>query len=783
MKRIVLLVVLLAAPAAFCEGTQVWKQSSYDEFAKGTAKGVAMRSDGVIELAPSFRQLYVTPSTYIWAIATDHEGNVFAAAGSPSRVYRVSLSGQATVVFQPQELQVQALIAAPDGTLFAATSPDGKVYRIQRRTPEPPAKGQKGEAKAEPKNQLKPETKPAAEKPAPADNQENARVPVDPDYTSSLFFDPKTKYIWALALDKEGRLYVATGDHGEIFRVEKTGNGSVFFKSDEAHIRAMQFDPRGNLIAGTDGSGLVYRISPAGEAFVLYSAPKKEITALAVDPEGNIYAAGVGEKRAQSSAQPIIPIGAQPPPNAPAGPGISITSVAPQTPAGAPPQISMGASGANSSEVYSIAPDGAPRRIWSPQDVVYALAFDARGRLIAGTGNRGHIYALTPAGDYTDLAKATASQVTAFAVGAGGNLFAATSNLGKVFVIGSAPEAEGTYESDVFDARIFSKWGRAEVRGSGSFELYAHSGNVDNPDRNWSPWRKVDLQHDAAIDVPPARFVQWRVVLHPGTQPTSIDSVALNYRAKNVAPVVEEVYVQVGARYNAMPKATTDNSPVTVGPQVPQQRFDAPTPAAVRDRDSIAVRWNARDENDDQLLYNVYFRGDNEAEWKLLKDKLSDRFYSWEAGLLPDGGYTLRVVASDAPSHSPDEALTASKESARFEVDHTPPTVQALNARMENGIVHVTFRAEDGFSPIKRAEYSVDAGEWQFVEPVGQISDAKLENYDFNTSLSANPTVQPAPPSRGGDHGAAEKTTSEHVVMVRVWDRYDNVGTAKLLVK
>ena len=50
-----------------------------------------------------------------------------------------------------------------------------------------------------------------------------AKVPVDPNFTSSLFFDPKTKYIWALALDKEGRLYVATGDRGEIFRVAKTG--------------------------------------------------------------------------------------------------------------------------------------------------------------------------------------------------------------------------------------------------------------------------------------------------------------------------------------------------------------------------------------------------------------------------------------------------------------------------------------------------------------------------------------------------------------------------------
>ena len=99
--------------------------------------------------------------------------------------------------------------------------------------------------------------------------------------------------------------------------------------------------------------------------------------------------------------------------------------------------------GPSSSEVYSIAPDGAPRKIWSPQDMVYALAFDSRGRLLAGTGNRGHIFALAPNGDFTDLAKASASQVTAFTPGPGGNLYVATSNLGKIFAIGAAPEAEG----------------------------------------------------------------------------------------------------------------------------------------------------------------------------------------------------------------------------------------------------------------------------------------------------------------------------------------------------
>ena len=95
-------------------------------------------------------------------------------------------------------------------------------------------------------------------------------------------------------------------------------------------------------------------------------------------------------------------------------------------------------------------------------------------------------------------------------------LYAASSNLGKIFVLGPGPENEGTYESDVFDAKIFSRWGRAEFRGAGNVELLARSGNVDNPDRNWSPWKKVDLTKDAEMEVPPARYAQWKAVLHAG---------------------------------------------------------------------------------------------------------------------------------------------------------------------------------------------------------------------------------------------------------------------------
>src|SRR5205085_6101434 len=184
-----------------------------------------------------------------------------------------------------QELRVQALVVDNGGFIYAATTPKAKLYGT--------------------KHLAVPATSPTE-----VGKEAARKIRSTSEFSASVYFDPKTKYIWDLALDGANNLYVATGDRGEIFRVTPREH-SIFFKSDEAHIRVLAFDPKGNLIAGSDGSGLVYRISPSGEGFVLYSAPKKEITALAIDKAGNIFAAGAGERRTVP-AQPSFPANSAP---------------------------------------------------------------------------------------------------------------------------------------------------------------------------------------------------------------------------------------------------------------------------------------------------------------------------------------------------------------------------------------------------------------------------------------------------------------------------------------
>src|ERR1700692_3005111 len=126
-----LLSALTLYAMAFAEGTRTWEQSTFDELLKGTPKGVALRSQGGLELAPAFKALATTPSTYIWQIASDSGGNIYAAAGSPARVYRITPDGESMAIFEPQELQVQALVVDKKGIVYAATAPDGKVYRLE----------------------------------------------------------------------------------------------------------------------------------------------------------------------------------------------------------------------------------------------------------------------------------------------------------------------------------------------------------------------------------------------------------------------------------------------------------------------------------------------------------------------------------------------------------------------------------------------------------------------------------------------------------------------------
>jgi len=53
-----------------------------------------------------------------------------------------------------------------------------------------------------------------------------------------------------------------------------------------------------------------------------------------------------------------------------------------------------------------------------------------------------------------------------------------------------------------------------------------------------------------------------------------------------------------------------------------------------------SVLWERARRNDDELRFSVYFRGEPETDWKLLKEKLEQKFYPGTAPQMPDGPIT-----------------------------------------------------------------------------------------------------------------------------------------------
>jgi sugar lactone lactonase YvrE len=725
------LLAITATYPALSQSTHLWTQSRFEEFEKGTPEGVSISSDGRLREGPVLYERLTTPSTFVWSVAADKDGTAYLGTGSPATVLRVDKSGKPFILFETKDLTVQVVRLAPDGSLYAATLPSGRIYKLDAK-----ATVKQDDQKAE----------------VVFDISKMGATPKSDDTSTDDKGESKSHYIWDMTFDPTGRLYIATGGPAAVYRVDParpTEKADLFFKSDEQHIRSLAWDGKGNLIAGSDGTGLVYRINPQGKGYVLFEAPHREITSIAIGSDGTIYAASVGDK----SRNPLPPLPVQ-------GVGsVSITIVQPGSLQAANASTSL----PEGTEIYALSEGQAPRKLWSSKDdVVYALIPLSDG-LLALSGNRGHIFQIKPDGDYADVAHLGAQQGLSFAAGPGSEVLIGTGNTGKLFALGPADKHE--FASDVLDAGALARFGRVEVEpGSSGYELWTRSGNVEQPARGWSDWERLK-GGDAAS--PAGRFLQWKVVLNKGGD---VGGVGVNYLPVNAAPVIDDLVVVPGARLNAQSQQPSQQTVSITLPSASQgatASFDAGATApmsAIKDRTAITVRWAGHDDNGDDLTYTLYLRGDGEHVWRLLKGDITDKAYSFDATLIPDGGYQIKVLASDAPSHTPGDALTSSKVSDRFEVDTTPPNVTSLTAVEESAAksVRVTFDAEDAQSPISHAEYSIDAGPWKFIAPVGDLSDSKREHYDMHLPVTA-----------------LDGKSGEHLLTVRAYDRYENVGVAK----
>jgi hypothetical protein len=717
-------------PYSYAVETKTWIQNEQVDFEKGTVKNLSVRSDGRLTLAPSFREVFDSAVPYLWALAEDSKGTLYTGGGGPSastaKLFAIDANGKSRTLAELPGMEIHAIAVDRKDQVYAATAPDAKVYRIT-----------------------------AAGKP-------------------ELFYDPKAKYIWGMAFNSTGDLFIATGDAGEVHRVTPEGNGSVFFRTEETHARSLAIDAHDNVIVGTEPGGLILRISPAGEGFVLYQAGKREVTVVAVGRDGAIYAAAVGSRTSNGGSSAVQlsvpPIPVTPLPGGGQRKETGSTAPAPITTA-SPASLSGG------SEVYRIDPDNFPRKIWSQaQDIVYAISFDSHDKPVLGTGNKGNIYRVENENTSALLINALPTQITGFSRGPKGRLYAVTGNIGKVYQLGPDIEKQGTFESEPLDVGYFSYWGRLSYKlesPGGTVAFETRSGNLDRPQKNWSAW--VPLDRTGRVSSPSARFLQYRATLAGSATSGSpeLSEVQIAYMGKNVAPVIDEFEITpANYKFPAPSSSTLSSSQSITLPalgarkRTPSLSIDSLSSSSSQSlqyaKGSSGARWATSDANGDELVYRVEIRGAHESEWKLLKDKVKEKYLTWDSTAYPDGEYRLKLIASDAPSNPPEQALKTEIVSDAFLIDNTPPLVIGLTGTRAGQKITARWKARDSLSVVDKAEYSLNGSDWTVVQPTTRLSDAP--ELDYVLTIDA--------PAKG-----------EQTFAVRVSDEYDNQSVEKVVIK
>ena len=670
ISGIFLILFLSQAASLYAVKPRFSTHQSKGKFERGKLNNVSILDKGIITLAPQTQKILATGDPFIWSLVSDSKGNVYLGTGNDGKLYKYSVKGDSSVWFDSKELEIYALAIDKNDNIYAGTSPKGCVYKIT------------------------------------------------PDGVSSVYFDPDDMYIWDMAISPNGDLYVATGSKAAIYKITQDGKSSQFFASDQTHIRGIAL--YNDLVyAGSSGNGYVYKIDQSGKPFVILDTQMQEVHDILTTPDGKVYAAAYGEsvtpvpgqKDGQSDSDKDDSQGAEDD-EASFAQSFLIENMA--QPVKTPTAL------------FRIDTNGYAKDLWIGSDErVQSLALDNKGNVMVGTGNKGKLYRLNAQDKPSLLLTLDESQITAMAPDHDHNLVLGTSNLGTAYWVQPEHVKNASYESEVIDTGLLSLWGTLDWEGKengGVIKFYTRSGNTEIPEQTWSDWQPLEKKNGTLqIVSPAARFIQWKSELSDKDKSAApeIHKVTLAYMQKNLPPAITDIIVH----------RPGDKFEIDISPE--QQEMGVPYPQQASKEANVtgyrSIDWLFEDPNFDGLVFDLYYKSKDSDHWATLVKDFANNFYSWDSRLMADGEYEIKIVGSDAPANTASGALTGELVSDPFIIDNTGPVIKS--GKKAGTLYTVTIT--DQWNPLNQVWYSINAGDWERLDPVDQINDSKIEQYQI----------------------------------------------------
>ena len=716
------LLVLVPTLAGATE-VKIFRADRRQSFVSGTLERVALDPEGALSLATRLDDLAAIEEPFAYSTAPHPDGWV-VGTGSSGKVLLVDHEGAVRTLFETEASNIFTVWTHPNGDVYAASSPEGAVYRLA----------------------------------AGAGAEEAEKV-----------FEPDATYIWELTSDGRDGVLVATGLPGHVYRIGRDGESEQLIDTGERHVRTVVAGDDGTLLIGTAGRGRILQRDPDGRVHTRYDGAQPEVVDLALAGDGSVYAALLASE--SSLVDLSAANGSQAAKSGEGSEGTVEVSTQGQTTTGSRP---AGSSGARSVLLH-LAPDAAPRQVWShADDTVHSLlwqpgASDDDGVLWLGTGEEGRLYRWADRRMILehDLEPRQVTALVPSWTGSGkrGSTSGAavlTTNDAALHVLKDAPGADGTYTSSVLDAGSAADFGtffwQGEVPEGARLELGLRTGMAKSPDGTWSDWNTLDvttLRGDEEIvldNLATGRYLQWRATFHGSAEKSPrLTRIEISYRQRNQQPEITELEVLdpgkvlVPSSFNPQNQTYEPWSPnrdgIFTSLKGSDGKDDSSRLKTLWKRGYRTLRWKASDANEDSLRYTLAFRVERGAfasdRWLPMVDDLDETHFSFDATALPDGIYRFRLTASDRRAQPDHVGLEAIETSGPVVIDHTPPRLERVARAGQGTDAHVEVEVVDATNPLRNAVYSADGQAWIPAVAADGLLDGRRETLRIRPAADA----------------------------------------------
>ena len=563
--------------------------------------------------------------------------------------------------------------------------------------------------------------------------------------------------VLCLALASDGSVYAGTGPHGQILRIDPRGQTKVFSETRESYVWSLAIEPNGRaLYAGTGPHGRIYRINGEGKAAVFYHTRQEHILCLApgsdgmlyagtdkgglvyrIDPQGRgfvLYQAKQGEIRALKVTPDAVYAGT----SSPTQRRRKIVSSGEQQEegrSGAASAPSTPSNGDNS--IYRIARDGTVREVFREKVMILSMLRQGE-RFFVGTGLDGQLFEFNEATrERSEIARLDHGQIMCLCRRRDGSIVLGASDPGKLYVLQDRVAAQGSACSEVLDAKIISKWGALRWEGE-----TPEGTSVSVATRSGNVADPDETWSDWSDEQTDAEHAAI----------TAPPARFLQYRVslKTITPERSPTVRAVTLRYK-----TTNQAPevTTIGvPDLNAVNLDNPK--------KLKIKWSAVDANEDDLTYRLLVRKDGWNNWVELEDDLEKTDFEWDTTTTPSGIYRVKVIAKDRKDNPEGEATTGERVSLPFVVCHEAPAVTVKTAGIEADRIILEATARSPLVRLASASFAVDGKKWINVFPQDGLFDSKAEAFRFQTE-----SLKPG----------------THVLVLRVRDAAGNTGSADVV--